>query len=120
MFGEAIRREHVGKTRVRGVGVLIPGARAIQSDGICLALRIHGIGDGRFQRFVVRRERTVIQADGNPKPAETIRVQDVRFVAGKRGIAFRTGRRNVTWWFRRGEIGNVFARPFLGGLVPPD
>ena len=83
MLGEAIGREHVRKALVgeRGVGIvgtLLPIGRRIR-------LRRSGysaIAERRFQRLVVRRQRTVLQSAGDEQPGDSVGMQDERLVAG--------------------------------------
>src|SRR5436305_13878917 len=72
---------------------------------------------GRFERFVMRRERPILQTFWHVKPGKPVLMQNERRIAGNRIKAFRRLVRLVLRSLCRYKTRNVYARPFL--RVPP-
>src|SRR5262249_5091045 len=98
----------------------IVGALLSVRGRIGLLLRIKEVFDGRLQRLVVSRQRTVLQSRRHPDPTHARRQQNEGGASRQRLVSFGALIRPVTGGLRVREVGSVDAGPFLLLLVPPD
>ena len=84
--GEDVREARVGRRRVRVVGTLLPIGRGIRE-----LIGIEIVGEVRFERLVVRGQRSVFQSRGDVEPADAVGMHDERRVAGERFVAAFVG-----------------------------
>ena len=123
MFREPVGRQHVRVflsarlvcNRVVRVlfEVLVLLARGIR------ALGVERVVERRFVRFVVRRQRSVLETLRHVEPALAVRLHDERVVAADGLRAFRVVGRNVVRRLLLVEVGRVVPRPLLLLRVPP-
>jgi hypothetical protein len=89
VFGQSIRRQDVRVERItRRDCVAVVGAFERSRRRIRL-LRIDAVVDRRFERFVVRWQRAVLETTRDPDAAHSIGMHDERRVAAQRGVAGR-------------------------------
>ena len=120
VLGQAIGREHEREALIAQVGVAVVGTNLLVDRRIGRVLGIKRIAEGRFQRLVVRGQRTVFQAAGDVQPADAVGMQDERLVAGDGIHALCALGRLVVGPLLLVEVGTVKAGPLLLLFVPPD
>ena len=120
MLGQPVCGEHVRESLVRRFRIWIVGPLFPIGGRIALLARIQRIFCVRFQRLVVRGQRSILQTRSHPDPSCAVGMHDEGRIAGESfiatllGISFRVG----PLLFR--EIGNVMAAPLPFCFIPPD
>ena len=120
MFREPVCRQDIGVLRVTWrlcVGVV--GSR-LPIRGRVHLLAIQAVVDGGLERFVVHRQRTVLESFRHPDPAEPVAVHDERRIAAERGVPSGARRWDVVRSLVAREVGRVEACPLVRLGVPPD
>src|SRR6476620_3307051 len=117
MFGQAIRGQHKWEPRIAGRREPIFGARKPILRRIGIA-RIKFIWYRRLERFVMSRERAVLQTLWHVDPAQAVLVQDKRRIPRNCIKTFGADLRLIVRSFPLYKSGHIDASPFFG--VPPD
>src|SRR6266403_1833534 len=116
MFGQAICGQHERKSGIAGRCEPIFAARKPMLRRIGIA-RIKFIWYGRLQRFVMSRQRSVLQTLWHVDPAQAVLVLDERRITGNCIKTFGADLRLIVGRFTLYKSGYIDAGPFFG--VPP-
>ena len=85
-----------------------------------VVLGVERVGEGRFHRLVMRRERAVFGAPGREEPAAAVGFHDERLGAADRVHSHRARAGAVAGGFGRLEVRLVKSRPPLLVFIPID
>src|SRR5579872_1115489 len=121
MFGEAVGCEHMGEFGITGrLGIRIIWTLFLIRRRVCLLL-IQRILDNRFERLVVRGQRTIFQPARHIDPAHAVGMQRERSGATERFYTMAPLQicRGVGWHFFV-IIWDVGSGPVLLISVPPN